>query len=371
MLPGFLHFECHNLRAELINSALFHLSLDENCIIDALKSLGFTDINIRTKTLPISMTLIVNANHSDIFSLDDVKNLFRNKKVSSNISSLALEILEAHDFLNQDYIWLTKELAILCAQIAKLDPKFISSGKIRLGSIKSEWHSLLIGMPIIEVEEKIDADLLSLAFLKTLVGHWGARGEHRLLKVGIAKTDDQMIQALWCEATLPESMNECGPSNKARLSFVHKVSGLVPTFLDMNDLSSSLALHGAKSFSWHLVYAEKQANYYQANFFCSDFDKKDALEAFLIKGQADQISASVVERHELNKRQVAIPMGKGNKTGSMRFWEFIYYDKILRVEPLKEDLEQYILETDYSPDVARADALLAWKKWRGRVAEDK
>jgi len=63
-------------------------------------------------------------------------------------------------------------------------------------------------------------------------------------------------------------------------------------------------------------------------------------------------------------------LGHGNKSISARFNEYIYYDKCVRVEPVKEDLEAYVQKTDYSIEVARADLLMAWKKWRGHIADE-
>lgn len=387
LTPGFLHLDVRSgLRVELLNAALFELHHDQECIIDALKSLNFRDISITKKATRL---LDINASLEDGLLLPgpllEIRELFASKKVDKAISSLAIPILdnlkgnEKPYLTKQDAIWLLRELTALCAQVAKLDPKFITASKPRLGEQAKTggrndglWlNQILVGIPMISVSENITADILAAAFLKTLVGQWGARGEHTILKVGIGQDDAQHVEALWCEASLPESMNECGPGNEARMRSLYEISGLLPTNIDIGQLCTSLSLHGATSCCWYLVHSEKQSTFYQMKFFCTDEDKRDVIEAFLIKGEASQVVVRVVERHELNRRQICIPMGTGNKTSSIRFWEYIYYGKIVRVEPLKEDLDQYIIKTDYSADVARSDTLLAWKKWRNRSAEDK
>lgn len=378
MLPGFLHFDLHHgLKIELINGALFELANDQQCILDALDSLGFQDIDIEVMVEPNKGSrLNIRALPPKTDSLSDIKALFSSKKVDVAISSLALPILANIPQVFEtslEHSWLMRELAILCSQIAKLDPKFISASKVRTGTQKISKipSELLIGIPVMEVEAQIRDDFLALAFLKTVVGQWGARGEHTLLNVGLGYDQGETVEALWCEARLPESMNEIGPSNQARMHALFEVIGHSPCTMDMPGLATTLFLHGAKDFSWHLVQGENHLSSYQVRFFCSGEDKRDSIEAFLIKGEAHRVSVRLVELHELNRRQVAIPLGTGNKTSSMRFWEYIYYDKIVRVEPVREDLDQYIIKTDYSVDVARSDALLLWKKWRGRAAEDK
>ena len=214
-----------------------------------------------------------------------------------------------------------------------------------------------------------------LLLLPRLLGQFGARGKSTILQVGLgfssqAIHEDYHVEALWCEAHLPKSQVDCGTQNDARLTFGHLVSGMVPATTDISELCKTLSLHGAMSISWQLVHGEKSHTYYSVTFTCNDCDKHHAVEAFLIKGGAFHTSSHVVEHHELNKRLVAVPIGSGNKKSSARFQEYIYYDKIVRVEPLQEDLDSYVENTDYSMDVARGDLLLAWKKWRGRIASE-
>jgi hypothetical protein len=336
--------------------------------------------------------------YGESINLKHFQELFLLEKIKPSVAALALKILKNlessifEEFLlsGKDALWFFCHLLMLCVQVDALNPKFISASKLYFGenrtpcnkidntlSIFNEtWlKSVVSTMPVIEIDESIEVDVLAIAFLKALAGQFGARGESTIMHIGVGYSAWSInglghIEALWCEARLPDSMNECGIHNNARLSFVYEISGMVPAMTEMPYFCSTLSLHGAVSISWHLVSGEKSATFYQVKFFCRDDEKRDAVEAFLIKGSAYDVSVRLVERHELNRRLVSVPMGTGNKTSSIRFVEYIYFDKTVRVEPLKEDLDHYVQKTDYSVDVARSDLLLAWKKWRERVAKE-
>jgi hypothetical protein len=273
------------------------------------------------------------------------------------------------------------------ALLRALDPKFISCSKIYLspGHINTQksktnqlhdqtWlRHILKHTPIVEVDEAIEADVLAAAFVKSLVGQFGARGDSIILDMGIglSPTAKNFIEALWCEARLPDTMSEIGPSNSARSSHLFEVVGQIsaPT-ADMTALTATMSLHGAKSLSYHLVQSERNSSSYLMRFLVHHDRQKEALEAFLIKGNAQHVVIKAVECHELNKRLVSVPVGTGNKCDSYRFYEYIYYERCVRVEPLLEDLNLYAQKTNYSIDVSRSDLLMAWKKWRGQTVEN-
>ncbi|MCA9506874.1 MAG: DUF111 family protein [Myxococcales bacterium] len=331
-------------------------------------------------------------------SLSEIEQLFDHPKLKPEVSALAIKILEnlyCDDFVSQklsgmEALWTFCHLFTLVVAINSLDPKYISATKIYFGCEKfiddkisglhlahPVWIQQVLRMvPSFECSEKIDLDVLALSFVKTLVGHFGPRGESVILQLGIGlspKSDHisfQFVEALWCEANLPQSMNEIGPTNYARVSMRYKIEGLVPSTQDISSLASMMSLHKAQSLSYSLVHAEGNNCFYLVRFSVSDEYKREAIEAFLIKAHAQNVSVSIIEHHQLNKRIVSVPLGKGNKTSSSRFYEYIYLDKVVRVEPHKEDLDFYIKNTDLSVEVARADLLLAWKKWRGRIVEE-
>lgn len=326
--------------------------------------------------------------------VSDLGELFKSGKVKPTISGLALKILDqlaSPIFVDQrlnggDALWLLCHLVTLCAQIDALDPKYITATRLcispnklandaqQLSLVNDLWLTQVLAMvPFFETNDQISVDVLAVAFLKALAGQFGPRGESVILKSGIGISSFQdaalgLVEALWCEAHLPPSMTQCGPSNTARRNSVHEIVGIVPSTTEIAHLCSTLSLHGALSITWHLVQGEKNAAYYALRFFSNDDDKREIIEAFLVKGSANEVSIRVVERHELNRRIVSVPIGTGNKSFSIRFCEYVYLDKTVRVEPLKEDLDHYVRQTDYSVEVARSDLLFAWKKWRGRVA---
>jgi hypothetical protein len=289
-----------------------------------------------------------------------------------------------------DALWLVSHAVLFSALIDDLDPKFITTTKICVGEDSASvafreilslndngWlNQMLIGIPIIETRKPLPLDVVAVAALKALAGHIGARGESRIRNVGIGLGEGEalgeplMVEAIWCEASLLESVTETGQNSRPRLSSVHEITGITAPSTDMAMLSAALSLHGASAISFHLVQREKNSSGYLMRFLVSDEDKRDALEAFLIKGGALDVSVALVERHELNRRLVSVPIGTGNKASAVRFFEYVFFDKTVRVEPIKEDLDQYVLKTDYSVDVARSDLLLAWKKWRGRVVSE-
>jgi hypothetical protein len=416
MLPGFLYFDIRRgLSAEALCGAMADLVTDINPVRQIFDHLGLKDISfavnettaqgikcrivhfyvgdhlvslepsLASQAFCCQHELIQACMRGETISLEQVRGLFLQKKVKPTISAIAIKILEQletqalteHQLSGQEALWLICHVAMLVALVDTLDPKFIMASKPVIGQPKSTTISLcdplwlnqvLLMLPVIHQQDDVCADVVAVAFIKTLAGHIGARGESTMLKVGIGHSSGCLIEALWCEAALPVSMQECGPSNNARVAWLHEVVGLTKATTDMAHLSSSLFLHGVRAMTWQLVYGDKNTAYYMTRFVCSDEDKKEAIEAFLIKGEAREVSVSTIEHHQLNRRLVSVPLGHGNKTSSVRFHEYIYYEKTVRVEPLPEDLELYVEKTQYSVDVARGDLLLAWKKWRGRVA---
>lgn len=382
-----VHFYVGNHLVTLEPAALSTLSLhkpkwNQPTIVPAIDEKPYS---------PLNNALVQECMQGDSIALLRIRTLFLQAKLKPTISAIAIKILDhltsnaipEHTLKGPEALWLVCQLVMLLAQVDILDPKFISVSKLLIGRVPHtspspalslhdpRWlNQVLMDMPVIEQEGAVWADVLALAFLKTLAGHYGVRSQGTIIQVGIGHGSAGTIEALWCEAVLPESIKEYGRGNKARILPLHEIRGLVKTSMDMAHLSSMLYVHGARSMTWHLTHGEKTAMHYSVRFLCSDDDKREVIEAFLIKGEASEVLVSLVEQHCLNRRLVSVPLGHGNKTFSARLHEYIYYDKTVRVEPLAEDLDAYVLKTGYSVDVARSDLLLAWKKWRGRVASE-
>ena len=335
----------------------------------------------------------------EFIDIAQIERFFRGqKKLDPAICHMAIHVLshlhcphfQERKLDGLDGLWLLCHLLMLCAQITILDPKFITASDIYVkrrpkpldlaSSLKLNddlWlDHVSTGIAVCEIEDDRDIDVLALAFLKAISSSFGPRAQGTITRVSIgisghsARESLGFVESLWCEAKMPKSMVEHGLSNQARATFKHQISGLVSATTDMIDLSSALSLHGALKINWHLVQGERNVPLYRVEFHCSDDDLRESVEAFLIKGQAFMVCTNVIESHEMNRRLVCVPMGSGNKVWSARFYEYIYYDKTVRVEPLAEDLDEYVKKTCYSVDVARSDLLMAWKKWRGRIAKE-
>lgn len=340
MLPGYLHFDVRNgCTADMMISALSNL-------------LG-----------PSAETL-------ELPTLDD-------PKLKPNIRALVTKISE---YINEPL--LIPKLVLLVTLIDKLDPKYISATKINIylghnrqpQDIKQELilRNLLCMIPSCEVDYPVPIDVVAVAFLKVLVGHFGIRGDSVILQTAQAWSDngEHVLEALWCEASLPDTISELGPSNAVKIKFSYYVQGLVSASLEISSIISMLSLHGARTISSYLVQGERAQNFYTVTFVVHEDYKREVLEAFLVKGSALGVIVVPCEHHQLNKRTVSLPLGTGNKTSSANFTEYIYLNKIVRVEPCKEDLEKYLEKNNYHIDVARSDLLKLWKKWREYIIEE-
>jgi hypothetical protein len=417
MLPGYLHFECRlGLRIDLLNAALASLLTDHVLVSKAIASIGIKGLSYAV----IERTVSSIKGHGLAFYLDGVSledeqarrqldNIFSGDVVdlgtlaqwlvqlplAPSVSALVRTILShlvTRNYSEQrlkagDALALSCHVVMFSAIIDALDPKFITATKFRIGEpchggdilslTDSRWlNQVLMDLPTIEVDDVIAVDVVAVACIKALAGRIGARGESRIRKVGIGIDKGQsllspiVIEVLWCEPSLPESMTEHGLNAHARVDSLHEITGAIDATTDVLHLTKNLCLHGAMSISWHLAQREKNSSCYMVRFLVRDGDKSDAIEAFLVKGAAFDVVTSVVERQELNRRVVSVPIGTGNKATTVRFFEYLYLDKTVRVLPMKEDLDHYVQKTDYSVDVARSDLMLAWKKWRGRVVSE-
>jgi hypothetical protein len=228
-------------------------------------------------------------------------------------------------------------------------------------------------MPIAVSDAPLLMDVLAIAFVKSVALFIGPRGDGSIIKLslGLKKHEgaraSRFLEASWCELGLPDTIKELGPSNKPQNRRLYEIRGVVSPTCDMSSLLSLLTLHRAKCLQYHLVSRENNQSAYSLSFVIDLDHKREAIEAFLVKGAALYVTEKVIEHHELNKRMVTIPLGHGNKAKSARLNEYLYLDKCIRVEPVEEDLEAYVKRTDYSLDVARSDLLMAWKKWRGKL----
>lgn len=422
MMPGYLHLDATGgLTAPLLNAAMADLLGDTSCISKVLETLGLDELlvkviedasSVRGKSvrffcqgqaldeldldkLNLSHSFIKACLESEAVSLEACFEPFYDKRLDPRVSAVALRMLEQlksplfveHTLAGADALWLFCHTLMLAVQLRALDPKFVSATPLHYGTANIRDASrnvglndhvwilqIACGLPFVEVEGKLPLDVLALAFIKSVSSLFGPRGAVTMMRLGIglSKTCSPTtpLLASWCEASIPDTISELGFSNKAKYCTLFEVSGIVPAGHDMQSIVNMLSLHRATAVTFHLVHGEKNVDAHLVRFLIKYEHKRDALEAFLIKAAATKVTLHAVESHELNKRMVLVPLGHGNKSSSARFNEYIYYDKCVRVEPWKEDLEAYVKKTAYSVEVARADLLMAWKKWRGKLVEE-
>lgn len=323
-------------------------------------------------------------------TLSEIGDFLRlSEKFSS--SALAQEVLRNLDcqnknpsFLGTEALWLLCQLVSLVSLLDALDPQFVSASKIvvpstdvvLLGKLVPQLQSttwinqILRGLPCIHLGTSINVDALALAFIKTVCGRFGERGAGSIKRVAIGwergfNNYPNFTEALWCESEMPDTITSGNSTEAAQRHALHEVVGLVPSHTAMGEVVLSLQKAGALELTYWLVH-EGNHTKYQVRFLVGHNEKDAAVELFLVKAYAVLVSLKTVEVQKLTHRPVSVPLGTGNQQTTSRFMEYLYGDRVVRVEPLEEDLLLYMRNTDFSMDVARQDLLMAWKKWRAQ-----
>lgn len=250
----------------------------------------------------------------------------------------------------------TRELTNFCILLTNLDPKAISSTRIPLSFDPQNFNrdvllKLSESVPIYEQEWPAPScDATGLALLKTCVSHFGARGESTLLKMGFSFSPE--VRALWCEASF---------SGQPRISHLVQISAFVPDANLLGELTHRLNQIGAKKLWTTGIQDQGTLLKTQITVISSESEQNKIIEALLILGQAPDIQSHIIEQHTLQKRTVSVTLGRTQKLQVCRVIEFLWGDKILRADPLPEDLAALAKSTGHSQEIVRADVLSAWK----------
>lgn len=351
------------------------------------------DTKITKTNLNCKNTFLHHLAMNEQTSLPEIKNFILSHDLKPEITNLAVKIIDELScplFVEQklggrDALWLICHVLMLCGQLDFLDPKYVSANRISLGQSKTNSsklnsldiiHHILLGTPFNEIKDNVPADIVAAAFLKVVVGHFGLRGLSTILNIGVGISsalghEQSLIIAHWCEAEFPNSINDLGKLSGAKIKNSYEMSALVPTRQSMDHLALLLAKSGAEHIYWHHVNTMDGQSFYEVRFMAHGDDKKRTIETLLLRADASGVRIVNAEEHELSHRIAAASLGSGNKKSSLRFKEYIYYSDIIRAEPLKQDLDEYMDTTGYSMDVARADLLMAYKKWRQKISESK
>ncbi len=257
------------------------------------------------------------------------------------------------------------ELTNFCVLLTQLDPKAISATRIPLSlDPKNPHRDILLKLselvPVYEQEwPGPTCDPTALALLKACVSHFGARGESRLIKMGLGSEPE--VRALWCEPASMATRSIPGPSAEPRIASLVQVTAYIPDTNLLGELTHRLNQIGAKKL-W-TCQVQDQGTHPKTLIYviASETDQNKIIEALLILGQAPEIQTSLVEQHTLQKRTVSVTLGRTQKIQVCRVVESLWGDKILRADPLAEDLASLAKSSGQLQEIVRADVLTAWK----------
>jgi uncharacterized protein (DUF111 family) len=194
-------------------------------------------------------------------------------------------------------------------------------------------------------------DAAGLALLKTCVSSFGPRSESVLLKLGTAHKPP--LRALWCQREL---------SANTKNSRLVELSAIISNHHLISELMHRLHQLGAKK-TWTTAISEQGTEARTlVTTITTEHDQPRATEMLMIMGEASEVFARIIEQERLSKRMISVVLGKSQKQQVCRVTEYLWGEKILRADPLLEDLQALSKTTGHPQDVMRADVLSAWKK---------
>ena len=304
-----------------------------------------------------------------IASLTDLGAAISPKKVKPDPISLALVQKTEACLLEAGFKASTSETNLItqfCLLLTDLDPKAISATRIPLSfDPQHPGRTVLLKLsefvPIYETEWPGSSfDILSLALLKICVSHFGVRGESRLIKMGLSSQPE--IRALWCEPAPLATRSILGPSAEPRVASLLEISALITNPNLIPEITHRLNQIGAKK-TWTTQILE-QGTQPKTLFtlIISEADQHQAIEVLLILGQASEVYLNFTDQHSLQKKIISVTLGLGQKQQVCRVTEYFWGDRVLRVDPLPEDLINLSKSTGNPQEIIRADVLSAWKK---------
>lgn len=321
------------------SSHLLHFDLSQGCtvraLISSLQGLGAV-ANNKTKPDPISVSLI--------------------QKSQQELEQVG------YTPTRQDIDDLT-QLALL---LTNLDPSAVSCTRIPLSFSPDHPHrtellKLSEFLPVYDKEWPAPScDLVALAWIKTCAARFGARGESRLIKMGVGMNPE--VRALWCKLAPIVTRTTLDSSALPRVSNLLQASCLIADSNLIPELVYRLEQIGCKK-TWTTQVLE-QGNQPKTLFsaIANEASQNQIIEIFLILGQASEIQLQVIEQHSLQKRTIGVAFGTVQKQQVCRVVESLWGDRILRADPLQEDLMALTKSSGQAQEIIRADILSAWKK---------
>lgn len=393
MKKGYIHFDLRKgLKADMLNAALAGFLPDISGLNNFFKAIGLKDIRAELKkgfcfdqNGQALRFIYPKPSQEKTFNIrdlrEDLKDLDLKKRylnlIDKIIDTIGLEDHKNHKIGFEEKGYFLLNILTFAYLLEEIDPKYLSSTPIFISS-KNDYgpiiKALLLNCPIVEIgDDVIPIDILGLGIIKAFSASFQSRGLSLINAISYGFSDAEKyssVEAQICEVDYPKTISERGLLRKANIEQLLELSFLVENQVDIKELAKDLFLHGARSINYWLVHTKDGEVAFRLTLVVKASKKTEIIEASLIKAKATELFLRPLESHSLKKRKVSVPLGTKNKTENYIFEEYLYGDKILRVDPLKEDLDLYIKKTNYPPDVARSDLYMAWRKWRGRVFEE-
>jgi uncharacterized protein (DUF111 family) len=249
------------------------------------------------------------------------------------------------------------EITAFCVLLSDLDPKALSATRIPLSFSPENPHTQVLlklseSIPVYERQWPAPScDPAGLALMKACVSHFGARGDSRLIKLGLGF--DPEVRALLCDTGAMTS--------EARLSRLIQITAYITDTNSISELTHRLNQIGAKKLWTSQVLDQSTQPRTLITVIASETDQNKIIETLLILGQATDVNSHIIEQHALQKRTVSVTLGRGQKLQVCRVVEYLWGDRILRADPLSEDLNALAKANNQFQETVRADVLSAWK----------
>lgn len=346
---GFLHFNLSNaLRADLINQSLAKL-------INSHESIAKVDFEDR---------LCASNSHSDLITI--CKDIILDPKDYA----LALKILEnvfcnhySNYLLDKNQsVYFLKELLSFLDHLKKIDPQFISSSFIPLDDAQNGFvQNTLLNLPTKKSVEKVYLDVFGIAFLKSTCMEYGPKADGISISIGYAQENDAYLEVVLTQSAMPNTIGVQSPLSTPKEFSLFQVSGMVDLNVNLTELISKLIHLKAKNISYANIFDKNLQAKINFSFMGEQKYKQNLLKEFF--KYSHTITLTSVVNLEPVKNLISLPIGSKNQHSFCRFYEYILFDEIIKVEPLKEDLLKYALEIEESLDIAKENLMSIYHKW--------
>lgn len=394
---GYLHFDVtQGCTAKTLNGALFGLVGSLEVIEKSIDALGVSDVKAvihqeKKKQVTGRSIEFVTKKATDKFnSWEDVKEQLLASRLSPVVIARVNKILnllqsalersqdsrEIVALSPEEFFGILCESVVFSALIQDLNPFEITSTFLPLSEFHMEsnldWYACLLSLieevPTYECAQPAPySEPLAVAMLKSIVNRFGPRGYSTLLKTGVGavKNSSQyalLTRALWCEPSQVASRTTQALSQVPSVSPLLLVKGILGVQVDQRELYRRLVSLGAQAVFTLQVLDQTMATRTMLTAHVPHIQVDSVIEALLVTGEATEVATFPVEYHSLQRRIVTVALGSEQKREYCRVTEFVWGNKVIRVEPLSEDLANLVKATGFSQDAIRSDVLMAWRK---------